>query len=44
MPSDTVYLPDDHDAAVRQAVESGEYENRSKAMQAAVAEFFEVDE
>jgi len=28
--------------AVREAVDSGEYENTSKAVQAAVADFFEV--
>jgi len=43
MPSNTVYLPDEHDAAVRDAVDSGEYENTSKAIQAAVADYFEVD-
>lgn len=42
MPSHTVYLPDEHDAAVTAAVESGDYENASQAIQAAVADYFEV--
>jgi len=44
MPSETIYLQPDLEAAVRHAVESGEYENWSKAVQAAVADHFEVDE
>jgi len=43
MPSHTVYLPEEHDAAVDASVEAGEYENASQAVQAAVADYFEVD-
>lgn len=45
MPTRTIYLPDDHDDAVTNATgDNGEYDNRSKAIQAAVATHFEVDE
>jgi len=43
MPTRTIYLPEDIDAAVTDAVDAGEYENRSKAIQNAVSETFEVD-
>lgn len=43
MPTRTIYLPDALDAAVTDAVERGEFENRSKAIQAAAANTFEVN-
>jgi len=43
MASNTVYLPTELDRAVRQAVDNGEYEKMSKAIQAAVSEHFKVD-
>ena len=43
MPTRTIYLPDDIDAAVTAAVESGEYDNRSKAIQDAAESTFEVN-
>ena len=42
MPTRTIYLPDEVDAAVTAAVERGEYENRSKALQDAARDTFEV--
>ena len=39
MPSRTVYLPDETDARVQALVESGEFDNRSKVIQAATEKF-----